>query len=585
MTATGQRTDVFTAEIVRNGLTNAAVEMSKTLARTARSTLLYDVQDFGVGIVDADGAVWGEAPGISIFTGCLAETIRGGLATIGREGFAAEDVLIVNDPYLSGTHLSDVSIYVPVLVGGDLVAFAIATAHWADIGAKAPGGWCPDSTDVYQEGVCFRHQKLVSAGVVNVELQRLIEDNVRLPETVWGDVQAQIAACRLGAQRVGALCERYTVEEVRASMGEVISRTEAAMRQRVAEIADGTYAAAISLDWDGVVRDSRPRVEVELRISGDRVTASFAGSSASTKGPINLPAIGTRGAVRIALKALLMPLDRTNEGHFSCVEFDLPPGMVVSPQRPSPCDSYGYVNGAVGEMVFQALASALPERAPAGGLQLLAVFLSRVDPADGELFMFIEPVHGGNGASAHADGPTLSRFADGDASNTASEVIELRYPLRCERFELRPEAAGPGQFRGGAGVRRDYRVLESGVYLQTANENTIDVLGRGVHGGLDGKPNEVVVWPGTDRERVLTERVSRFGPLEVGDVVSLRTAGGGGWGRPHERDPRRILDDVRDGKLSVLDAHASYGVVLVEPSAGAWEIDEAATAELRRLTP
>jgi N-methylhydantoinase B len=576
----GTDADVFTAEIIRNGLTNAAVEMSKTLARTARSTLLYDVQDFGVGIVDRDGAVWGEAPGITIFTGCLGETIRGGVAKLGHDGFADGDVLIVNDPYLTGTHLSDVSVYVPILVAQELVGFAIATAHWADVGAKAPGGWCPDSTDVYQEGVCFGHQRLVAGGVESQALRDLILENVRLPETVWGDLQAQIASCRLGAERVKHLCERYAVGGVRSAMSDVIERTRTAMRRRIADLPDGTYTAQITMDWDGV-SDDRPTVAVEISIDGEEVTASLARSSPATRGPINLPAVGTRGAVRIALKAMLMPFDRTNEGHFSDVGFEFARGSIVSPERPAPCDSYGYVNGAVGELVFQALAPIVPERAIAGGLQLLAVFLSRVDPRDGDPFMFIEPVHGGSGAGASDDGHTLTRFADGDASNTSTEVIELRYPLRCERHELRPEVSGVGAFRGGAGIRRDYRALEDGIYLQTANENTLDVLCRGLDGGRDGGANEVVIDPGTAQARKLERRVSQFGPLAIGTVVSLRTSGGGGWGQAHDRDPEMVLADVRGERLTADDARIVYGVAIEAHRERGWTLDELRTTELR----
>jgi N-methylhydantoinase B len=580
MTATRQRVDLFTTEIIRNGLTNAAVEMSKTLARTARSTLLYDVQDFGVGIVDRDGAVWGEAPGITIFTGCLAETIRGGLAKLGRTGFADGDVLLVNDPYLSGTHLSDVSVYMPVFVDEQLVAFAIATAHWADIGAKAPGGWCPDSIDVYQEGVCFAHQKLVRGGTENGEIRDLILDNVRLPETVWGDLQAQIAACRRGVERVTQLCHRYTVEGVRAAMADAIERTRAAMRRRVKELPDGRHRAQITMDWDGVT-ESRHVVAVEVAISGEEITASLTESSPAARGPINLPAIGTRGAVRIAVKSMLMPFDRTNEGHFCDLQFELPQGLIVSPERPAPCDSYGYVNGAVGELVFHALAPAVPDRAIAGGLQLLAVFLSRVDPRDGAPFMFIEPVHGGSGGSANSDGHTLTRFADGDASNTSSEVIELRYPLRCERHELQPGRAGIGRQVGGAGIRRDYRVLETGTYLQTANENALEVLCQGVDEGTDGEPNEVILNPGSAEEERLERRVSRLGPLAPGTVVSLRTSGGGGWGPATSRDPEAVLEDVIDERLTFEEARSRYRVVLMCDANGRAAIDRSATAQLR----
>jgi N-methylhydantoinase B len=574
--------DVFTAEIIRNGLTACAFEMGKTLARTAHSTLLYDVQDFGVGVVGADGSVWGETPGITIFTGCLPEVIKSSLRKYGPDGFQDGDVLVANDPYDTGTHVSDTSVYMPVFHCDELVAFTISTAHWADVGAKAPGGWCPDSTDVYQEGVCFSHQKLVVAGQRNRDIWDVIASNVRLPETVIGDLEAQIASCRLGVTRVQALCVKYGVSKVRSAMAATIERTEAAMRRLIADLPDGTYTASIDLDWDGVVRGNRPRVKISLTISGDRIRASFAGSSLAARGPINLPWPGTRGAVRVCLKSLLMPLDKTNDGHFRIIEFEDTPGLLVSPERPAPCDSYGYVNAAVGRMVLQAMSEVVPGRAPAGDLQLLALFLFRVDPRDGSRFMFIEPVHGGQGGSMKADGPTLARFADGDAANTPSEVIELRYPIRCERFAFRPEAIGAGKFRGGPGIRRDYRALETGILMQTANENTIDVLARGMRGGQPGKPSEVVMWPETPRELLLVERVSGFGPLSPGDVISVRTGGGGGWGDPRERNPDLVLADVRDEIIDGAVAETIYGVAITTDSKGLLTVDIPRTQRLRR---
>ncbi len=585
MTAVTAGVDIFTGEIIRNGLTAAAIEMSKTLARTAHSTLLYDVQDFGVGITDRDGAIWGEAPGISIFTGTLSGIVRSGLGKHQHEGFADGDVVIANDPYLTGTHISDTSVYVPVFAEDELVAFAVSTAHWADVGAKAPGGWCTDSTDVYQEGLCFSHQKLVSAGEPSRDVWELIESNVRLPTTVRGDLEAQIASCRLGADRIRSLCAKYGVGTVRAAMAYAIARTDEAVRCQIAELPDGTYRAAIRMDSDGVTPDYYPEVHVAVTIEGDRISVSFDGSSPATAGPINLPAIGAMADVRVALKAVLMPYDRTNEGHFLAVDLDLPPGLIISAERPSPCDSYGYVSGAVGELVLHALAQAAPERIPAGGLQLLAVFLFRVERKHGRPFMFIEPIHGGQGASQASDGPTLSRFHDGDASNTPSEVIELRYPIRCERFELRPGVGGAGMFRGGLGVRRDYRIVEPGVLMQTANENTIDVLGKGLRGGEPGAPSTVVVWPETERETILPQRVSFFGPFEPGDVVSLRTAGGGGWGSPLDRDPELVLRDVRDELCTVEDALAVYGVVVRQVDEDTWELDREATARRRGGEP
>ncbi len=577
------RRDVVRAEVVRNALTSAAVEMSKTLVRTAHNPLLYDVQDFGLGIVSSEGALWAEAPGITTFLGALPDTIKGGIAVHGPDGFAEGDVLIVNDPYLTGTHISDVCVYMPVFFQGELVAFAAACAHWADVGGRTPGGFAPDSTDVFQEGLRLRHQRLVRGGEPNRDLWEVIEANVRFPSLVLGDLQAQVAAARQGVERVRALCARYGAQGVREAMALTVERTEEAVRRRIAALPDGTYRARAQLDTDPVSGE-RPAIALAFTVEGDRLRVSFEGTSPAVRAPINEPAIGARADLRAALKGLLMPLDPANEGHFVPFEFDLPPGLVVSPEPPAPCDSYGYVGVVLINLAFAALAPAMPDRCPAGGYQLFAVYLYRVDPRDGRPFIFIEPIDGGDGARPFADGPTLVFLGDGDVRSTPVEVLETRYPLRCLRYEFLPEVAGAGTFRGGFGVRRDFQVLEPGTYLQVVIDGTEEPIARGLGGGADGGPSAVVVRPGTPRETVLRRRVSAFGPLGPGDVVSVRSGGGGGWGPPARRAPELVAADVGEGLLTVEEAREVYRVAL-RPAGGAWEVDAAATERLRAARP
>ena len=232
--------DVFTAEIVRNAIASAAVEMNKTLRRTAYNPLLYDVQDFGLGIVSPEGQLWGEAQGQSMFIGALSDTIKTGLAKRGADGFSEGDVLIVNDPFLTGTHISDTSVYVPIFLDGELVAFAEATAHWADIGGKSPGGWCPDTTDVYQEGICFNHQRLFTAGVANDDLLEVIDHERSLPHPRPRRSRRHDRLLPLGESRMQSRCRKFGVDTVRAAMALTITRTDEAVRRQIEALPDGT---------------------------------------------------------------------------------------------------------------------------------------------------------------------------------------------------------------------------------------------------------------------------------------------------------------------------------------------------------
>ena len=381
--------------------------------------LLYDVQDYGLGIVSADGRLWAEAPGVTLFVGVLSDTIKTGLDRHGPDGFADGDVLIANDPYLTGTHISDTSVYTPIFADGQLVAFAVATAHWADIGGKVPGGWCPDSTDVYQEGICFTHEKLVAGGVPNDALWSVIMNNVRYPTTVRGDLEAKIAACRQGALRVQALCAKHGIERVREAMDLSIERTDVAIRRRIAELPDGTYGAQLVMDHDGVNKADHYTLALQITVAGDRIRVSFDGTSRTVGGPVNIPAMGTRSAVRAALKGFLSPTEPANEGDFKAIEFDIEPGLVVSPQRPAPVDSYGYVCIAVWELTMRALAGIVPTRCVAGGGQLCMPTISRVDPRLGTPFVLADPLDVGNGARLGADAPTMAML-DMASRNVAS---------------------------------------------------------------------------------------------------------------------------------------------------------------------
>lgn len=545
--------DPITRQVIRNALGAAAREMQAALVKTAHNPLIYEVQDFGLVLTNRFGQMVAEGSGLPGFLACLPPTIRSGLDQI---RFAAGDILLSNEPDDTGTHISDTVLYLPIFHRGEIVAFAGVMAHWADIGGITPGGWCPNSTSVHQEGLIFSHNKLYSAGVRNEELQRFILRNVRFPGLVEGDLNAKISACRTGARRYLDLCERYGADMVESAMLETFSLSEARMRREIAAIPDGSYHAEGHLDHDGVELGRSHRMQVTVTVDGDEMTIDWTGTGPVARGPINHPLVGTAALCATTLKSLTMPLDATNDGHLRPLTVTAPPDTLVSAAYPAPCDSYGYVAEVIVHLIVRALSAAIPERCPAATYQMCAYTLSREGR---EPFICGEPVDGGGGAFPHDDGPSGIMFAgNGDAPNTPVEVIESRYPLRVLQYTFNLEHRGVGRYRGGYGVVRDLQILEEGISLQTSTENNRHPL-WGLAGGGDAGVTRIVINPGTDREVDLDDRVTHY-PMRQGDTVSLRTANGGGWGDPRERDPRRIACDVRNGLLEAQEAAERYGI-------------------------
>ncbi|MEA3178093.1 MAG: N-methylhydantoinase [Gammaproteobacteria bacterium] len=570
--------DVVQTEIIRNQMVSATEEMAKTLIRTAYSPLLYEVQDFGATIMSATGQMWAETPGVIVFSTTFPQAVQSGIAHW-KGDFSDGDVLIVNDPFETGTHISDTDLYMPVIVDGKLVAFCGMAAHWADVGGQAPGGWCPSTTDMFQEGLCFRHQKITAAGVKNDGLWSLIADNVRVPVTVLGDLEAQIAACRKGVERVRATCKKYGRDAVIAAMDRVISSTDVAMRAAISKLEDGVYNASIQLDSDGVSERGEFKACLKVTVKGDRVHFSTAGSSPTARGPINLPEPCTRGILASSLKGILMPFDPTNEGHGQCIDFDIPRPSVLSPTRPAPSDSYGYMVCCLMELVFRCFSRLLPDRCPSGGYQLTGAFVSRTQQDRGRPFVMAEPVHGGNGALYNSDGPTNQLVGNGDLPNTPIEILETRFPVRVDCLEYAPETAGVGKFRGGMGVRKDYRLLETDCFAAFILENTLDKTSLGTQGGGSGAAGHFVINPGPNQQEY-DKRLTSVGPLEKGSVIRVTTGGGGGWGLPHERDAALVLEDVVNDFIDPERAASVYGVAVVRNDSG-WAIDAGKTARLR----
>lgn len=571
----GASIDPVTLEIIRHGLIAAADEMKINLTRTAYNTVIYEVLDFSVGLFDRNGDMIAQTSGLPIFLGNLGEAIRVLLRDVGEAALRPGDIYLTNDSYAAGSHLNDVNVIEPVFDGATIIGFTVSRAHWIDVGGRDPGGWFSDTTEIYQEGIRLRSVRLCEEGTINPSVLRMIENNIRYSQSVMGDLRAQIAACHTGRERFLEIVRRHGHNTVSSAISAIQRQAERATRQAIAAMKDGTYTAESFMDDDRVGVE-RPKICVTVTVEGEKMTIDLGGSASQVKGPINLGLPGTISACRVALKCLTSPLSPVAEGAFAPLNVLVPEDCMFNAKPPAPCAVWIIAITLI-DTIFKALAPALPQAIPAGQYgDVAAIFVFGTDPRDGRPYLIVEPEGGGWGAFASRDGESvLIAIADGDTRNIPVEVLETRYPLLVERYEVRQDSGGPGKHRGGLGHYRDIRVVGHAAKI-TATLERSKCPPWGLDGGHDGAPNVLVVNPGRANESI-HQKVSAFS-LANGDVVSVRTGGGGGHGDPSLRDSHLVREDVIDGYVSHEAARTAYGVALVGPSA---EVDTAETTRLR----
>lgn len=543
--------DPIRLEMIRHGLITTAEEMKLHLARTAYNPILYEVLDFSCGVFDAAGRLLAQADGLPIFLGALGAAVRCVIADIGADQMTDGDIFLFNDPYEQGNHINDVTTVAPVFVDGGLVAFAVTRAHWLDIGGKDPGGSI-DSVDVIQEGLWLRSIRLVAAGRTDENLMRMIGANVRGRDAMLGDLRAQLAASRTGCRRLLSLWMRHGAETVTAATERMQRQGAARTRRFLGAIADGMYEAESSIDSDGL--GSGPlRVHVRATVEGERISVDVRESAPQARGPVNCGAPAALASCRIAVKALSSPAVPACEGDFEPIEMvfadDAP--TIFNARYPAPTFLYGK---QLTEVLIKALAAAVPGRAIAGNYDDLAGFMLTGSAPGGERWIHQEPEVGGWGAGVERDGESALIFVgDGDARNIPAEVLEARYPLRLERYELRTDSGGPGFRRGGLGIRREYRVLGGGVRMLAVMDRTVNppwALGE----GRPGEPSVVRVQPAGEAYTWVNSV-----PVAEGALVTVLTGGGGGWGDPGSRERERVAADLRAGYITEAHAERAYG--------------------------
>ncbi|TDR84501.1 hydantoinase B/oxoprolinase family protein [Enterovirga rhinocerotis] len=546
------KVDPITFEVVDFLLRAIASELETNLTRTSFSLMIYEYKDFAVGIVAADGQLICQGTGgLPIFLADIGAPLKSVLEAHPIETIRPGDAFITNDPEASGQHLNNVTMYTPVFDEGDrdLIAFITVRAHWTDIGGIVFGSMMTSSTtDIYQEGVQFPALKFCHGGQDDEQILRLIARNSRIPEITVGDLQAQLAACRLGEQRLKDMMQRYSWPTIRATIDERWLRSEQLARRRISAIPDGTYDASCWLDNDGIEMDRRLPFHFQVRVEGEEVTIDLSDIADQVKGPYNAGfAGGGMTAAKVAYKYVVIPDLHSDEGCFRPLKVVLPPGKILSARHGAPMARFNVIMATVIDGLIRAFGEAVPQSVAAAHHAAQNSIQFTGPRGDGRLWNYNDTAHGGWGATAAGDGAgPFKTMSHGDCKDIPVEIVEALYPLRVEEVSLRTDSAGAGRHRGGMGVTRRYTTLAD-AHLTTAWERTT-CPPWGLAGGEAGAVGSVTVErPGSEPQTIT--KVTKLG-LAAGTRVVFRTAGGGGYGDPRERDGKAIAEDIRLGYVS-----------------------------------
>jgi len=553
------RIDPVTVEVVRNGLIAATEEMKTNLMRTAYNMIIYEALDFTVGLFNARGETVSIGLGLPMFIRGMSDTVKAKIKHYGLEKMDPGDILLTNDAYTTGSHLNHMTFSVPIFHDGKVVAFSSCMAHWPDVGGTLSGV----TTDIYSEGLQMPIVKAYRKGEPNEEIMDIIRMNVRVPENAMGDLRAQIAAVRTGEKRFLEMIQKYGIDAVLGSIAAIMDQSEAAARERVRQIPDGVYEAESYMDDDGVALGKRIPIRVKVEVAGDRMKVDLSEVSKQVAGFYNSGETAGRSCCQVAFKCLTSALDLPiNDGQFRALDIVLPPGRVVSAQKPSAMRMWMTFPMTIVDTIFKALAPALPDHVIAGHHADLCV--ARVNgrrPSDNRFYIYLGGLVGGGwGAKHDSDGVNATiAINDGDTHNGPSEQVEAKFPLLVERYALRPDSGGAGKFRGGLGTEQIVQMR--GKVSFNAQMDRVRCRPWGLYGGLAGFGNAVAIHRFGEDEQGFQNGKAFDQVLEPGDAYIIRSGGGGGYGSPLEREPKKVERDVRQGYVTKASAEKHYGIV------------------------
>ncbi|MBJ3777138.1 hydantoinase B/oxoprolinase family protein [Acuticoccus mangrovi] len=554
----GEALDPITVEVIRNKLDGIANEMQTTLVRSSFSPFVKEGLDASASLFTVSGQTLAQATAIPLHLATMIPMVERFIATFPPAEMAEGDIYAMNDPYLGGTHLPDIYLVAPVFYDGTLVALATAITHHQDVGGMSAGSLPTHATEIFQEGLRLPPLKLRDRGRMNETLLAILKLNVRTPDLLMGDLNAQIAACTIGARRLCALAETYGAHDLAAVFDTLLDRSELLTRQSLAALPRGTFPYVDYLDNDGVDLERRVKIAVAVTIDDAGLTCDFSASDPQVRGPFNSVPSGALAAGCFAIRALADPTIPTNGGCFRPLKVIVKRGTLFDPVPPAPVNARTATIKRATGCILGALREAAPGAFPADGSHSTITLAMGGRRSDGTRYVTGQALVGGTGAHSAGDGIDALETDVGNVMNQPVEALEADAPIHVVERRLRIDSGGPGKFRGGLGISTAYTLLDGELTLTHRGERH-NSQARGYAGGGAGAPtNSLIVRADGTREVIPSKIVTT---MHAGDTLLIETPGGAGYGDPHERDRDRLREDIENGRVSEGAATAAYGPI------------------------
>ncbi len=535
-------------EVLRNAMSSIADEMYIALMKSAYSTNIKERRDHSTALFDADGRVVVQGESMPLHLASMLGLVEVVLEKYGKAGVEAGDMFLSNDPYVGrGSHLPDVAVAAPIFHDGELIMFVCNIAHHADIGGMSPGSMAGGMTEIYQEGLRIPPIRLMAGGMLIDDVMELILLNVRVPDDRRGDYNAQIASNKLGVRRCAALIEKWGRDRIIEGQSAIIDAVVRRTRAAVADLPDGSYSFEDVVDDDGI-DTTNIRLKVEITVQGEEISFDFDGTDPQVTGNNNVTMAGLQASCLYCMKVLLDPECPQNHGMLDPVTIRAPEGSVVNAAFPAASAARAQTAQRIVDVIFGALAPAFPDRviAAGNGANTSAAFFGR--GSDGKFYVYLETLGGGAGGRAYQDGTDGVQVHMTNTSNLPIEALETEYPLLIEGYELVEDSGGPGQYRGGIGIRRSYRPIDHTMTFSGQGER-FESTPWGLFGGQNGAPGKFELQHDDGTVRRLANKPSAL-KITPQEVITVITPGAGGYGPPDQRKPEALETDLESGKFS-----------------------------------